>query len=372
MQQVFVQKEIADLKQLLQSKAAKKVFVVRGNRSYSQSGAKVFIDDLLSDKNVVAFSDFAVNPQLADVSKGIEIFKKDTFDLIVAIGGGSALDMAKLISVFAHQQGDFEAIVKGAQKMEAQATPVLAIPTTAGTGAEATHFAVVYMGKTKYSVAHELMLPSYVYLSAIFSTSANAYLTACTGLDAFCQAVESAWSVGANDESLGYALEAIEKVWNNLSKAVGENNKEAKEQMQIASYLAGKAINITKTTAPHALSYAFTSYYGIPHGHAVALSLPYFLKFNFELDNSTCVDARGVDAVKERITKVLSILNVNKDNLENRLVNFFEEIGVSIKIKELAADFNEQIILDNVNVERLSNNPRKVTLYDIKEFLTNN
>jgi len=224
------------------------------------------------------------------------------------------MDMAKLISIFAHQSGDFKTIVEGTSPLIAKKTPLLAIPTTAGSGAEATGFAVVYIGKQKYSVAHAFMLPDMVYLDASFSLKAGKYLTACTGLDALCQAIESVWSVNATGQSQAFALQAIKVIYENLEKAVQMNDVTAKENLQQAAYLAGKAINITKTTAPHALSYAFTSYYGIPHGHAVALSLPFFLNFNYHLDQDNCTDPRGADAVKFQKRTISRILT--KEGLE--------------------------------------------------------
>lgn len=369
MQKVYSAKNMGELQEFAQSINSQKVFVVSGNNSYIKSGAKDFVDDLFKSKELTSFRDFAVNPQLSDVKKGIEIFQKGNYELIVAVGGGSALDMAKLISVFAHQNSKLEDLVLGKDKIAEKATPVLAIPTTAGTGAEATHFAVVYIDKTKYSVAHNTLLPKYVYLSSDFSMSASNYLTACTGLDAFCQAVESVWSVNANQESMKYGLEAIELCWNNLTAAVNINSAQAKEKMQMASYLAGRAINITKTTAPHAFSYAFTSYYNIPHGHAVALTLPFFLQYNYSVSNSDCTDERGAKAVKGRIDLILSSIKANIDNSSQVLEAFFAGIGINININTLIKEFDANLVLNNVNVERLGNNPRQVSQELIAEYL---
>ena len=368
-QKIFRKKDVHELSLLFKSISCEQIFIVHGNKSYINSGAKAFIDDLFEGKELNTFSEFSTNPQLSDVRKGIELFKQKDNRLIVAIGGGSALDMSKLISVFAHQKADLNNIVLGKSLIINSKTQLLAIPTTAGTGAEATHFAVVYIDKTKYSVGHQAMLPEYVYLSSDFSLSASSYLTACTGLDAFCQAVESVWSVNANSESLDYAIEAIDITWNNLQKAVTQNEVSAKEKMQEAAYLAGKAINITKTTAPHALSYAFTSYYGIPHGHAVAISLPFFAKYNYELNDSDCVDNRGAEAVKKRIELISAKLKIDIKEAHISFEKFFKSIGINIQLKELIKELDTGIILNNVNFERLNNNPRKVSKENIAELL---
>lgn len=366
---VFRKNQLKDLQSLISGYDTKKVFLVRDNLSYSISGAESFIHQLLKRNIPVAFYNFDPNPEINDLKKGIDLFKSANYDIIIAIGGGSVLDMAKLISVFAYQKGAVDDIIMGKLPVENLKTPLLAIPTTAGTGAEATEFSVLYIDKKKYSISNSNIRPDYVYLSSEFSLSTSPYLTACTGLDAFCQAIESVWSVKCNNESEEYALQSIEIIWNNLQKAVQDNDKKAKEQMQEASFLSGEAINITTTTAPHALSYAFTSYYNIPHGHAVALSLPYFLDFNYSLLDNNCTDPRGPENVKERIDKVLKIMNLNINEAPVILTQYFKTMNIEMNIQALINNFNPDIIIDNINTERISNNPRKVTKEDLKLFL---
>lgn len=368
-QQVFQQNQIKELKKKIDERGAQRVFLVHGKGSYVKSGAEAFIKQLFGSETPTSFSDFENNPQLGDLEKGLALFKQGNYKLIIAIGGGSVLDMAKLISVFAHQQNPPKDIVLGKAKIEPINTPLLAIPTTAGTGAEATKFAVLYIDKTKYSVESKAMLPESVYLSSAFTQSASKYLTACTGLDAFCQAVESVWSVNATDESMHDALKAAEIIWNHLPKAVHENDSISKTLMQDAAYLAGRAINITKTTAPHALSYAFTSYYNIPHGHAVALSLPFFLNYNLQVTPNDCTDKRGPQAVKKRIGKLLMVLELNANEAEKKISVFIESLGVKLNISALTNSFDPAIIMDNVNFNRLKNNPREVTPQSIQNFI---
>jgi len=366
---LFQENQFEDLQHLIQENNFSNIFLVRGDKSFKDSGADSFIEKLVSSKRIVSFLDFDTNPQLNDLIRGVELFRKSSFDLIIAIGGGSVLDMAKLISVFAHQKGAFDDIIRN-NRIEANAkTPLLAIPTTAGTGAEATHFAVVYIDKSKYSVANSNILPDYVFLSSEFSASAQSYLTACTGLDAFSQAIESVWSVNSNSISEEFALKAIDLIWNNLANAANSNDKASKYVMQNAAYLAGKAINITKTTAPHAISYSFTSYYNIPHGHAVSLSLPFFMKYNYYVSELDCMDERGVDSIRDRMDKIMSIFNCNINTVEFELVKFFRALGIEINISKLISNLDKDLIVSNINTERLNNNPRKVTKRIINLFL---
>jgi alcohol dehydrogenase class IV len=368
-QKVFRKKDLFDLKNLVNKYDSNKIFLVRGNKSYSSSGANLFIDELVKKEKLNSFYDFDPNPHLKDLEKGISRFNEGKFEIIIAIGGGSVLDMAKLISVFAHLKDSIEDVVHGKLKIDNKKTPLIAIPTTAGSGAEATQFSVLYIDKKKYSIGDPVILPDYVFLSSEFSVKANNYLAACSGLDAFCQAAESIWNVNATEESLEYGLKASKLIWKNLYKAVRENDVDARESLQEASFLAGKAINITKTTAPHALSYAFTSYYGIPHGHAVALSFPFFLEYNYNVTESDCTDKKGAKIVKERIDQFLTALNLSPVHMKNEIINFFNSIEISTDINLLIKNFDPEIVINNVNFERLNNNPRKVTKETIRSFL---
>ncbi|MDD4385589.1 MAG: phosphonoacetaldehyde reductase [Bacteroidales bacterium] len=369
-QRIFREYQQGELVSFVKDFSPSKIFLVRANKSFEVSGAKLFIENLIGTAEITSFHNFSVNPKIEDLQKGIEIFREGDFDLIIAIGGGSVLDMAKLISVLSHQHSELANLITGNAQIAEHKTPLLAIPTTAGTGSEATMFSVVYIDNMKYSVNSPSILPNSVYLSPYFLKTASPYLAACTGLDAFCQAVESIWSVNATEESESYGLKAIGLIWNNLHSAVVLSDALAMEQMLEASFLAGKAINITKTTAPHAISYAFTTYYNIPHGHAVALSLPYFLGFNYALTNQNCTDPRGVESVKMRIDKVLNLINADIETAYAVLDNFFRKVGITINLSELIKDFDPSLIAENINVERLGNNPRRVSKDNVLTFLT--
>lgn len=371
MQQVIYQNsEYAELKKLLSAHQPKNICVVHTKRSHKYSGAETFIKKLIGS-GYTEFSDFDPNPNYNDLIKGLALINSQTFSLIIAIGGGTALDIAKMMKALAYKPVNLERVIRGEEQITDSGIPMLAIPTTSGTGAEATQFSVMYIEKKKYSISSAYIYPEYVYLDSTFSMSAPPYLTACTGLDAFSQAVEALWCVNATRESNSFATEAVSLVYKHLQTAVNKNTTEAKAAMQTAAYLAGKAINITRTTAPHALSYAFTSYYGIPHGHAVALSLPFFVKFNYAVTDADCLDKRGADAVRQRIELFFKAFNTDGANVINDLLKFFSKIGIETSISRLISNFDRSIIIDNVNTQRLSNNPRKVTKEAIIQFINN-
>lgn len=359
------------LKSFLSDNLPKNIFLVTGKDSFFGSGAHDKLEPILRPYNYFRFHDFEENPKVEDVIRGIELFNLNKCDIIIAVGGGSVIDMAKLVNIFHSEKGDISSHILSSETRD-DMLPFVALPTTSGAGSEATHFAVVYVRKKKYSVANSLLIPDLVLIDSSFTFSASPYLTAVTGLDAFSQAIESYWSINATDESQMYSRKAIKIIWNNLHPAVINNCKEAKNRLSKASYLAGKAINIAKTTAPHAFSYPFTSFFGIPHGHAVSLTLPYFIKYNFYVKNSDCNDPRGIIYVKKTMLEILSFVEAaNIDEGLIKIEKFIEGIGIKRNLSQLGIDDKkiQANVIDKVNPERLNNNPRKVNPEDIKGYL---
>lgn len=360
-QEIYMGKNsINNLKEVIDRVSPSSILLVTGKKSYERCGAKAIIEELLVNYHCVRFYDFEENPKLEDVTNGIKLFKQHNCDLVIAIGGGSVIDMAKLVKSLA-DSNDYSEDIKRSLVVSND-KKLIAIPTTSGTGSEATHFAVVYIDKVKYSLAHASILPNVSINDSQFTYSLPKYLTASTGLDAFSQAMESLWCVNSTDESKVYSKESIKIIWNNLRKAV-EGDLEARDSMSKASYLAGKAINITKTTAPHAMSYSFTSYNNLPHGHAVALTLPFFLEYNYNLSVDDCNDKRGVDYIKNTFSELFAILNVRDiKTARSKIEEFIIGLGVELEIGKLGMSYEDiDFALKNINLERLTNNPRKVS-----------
>ena len=341
-----------------------RLFLVVDEPAWLASGAKELLESQFLEATTNWFTDFELNPKLDDVERGIEAYRECQPDLIIALGGGTAIDLAKLIGSLAVQAASARDIATGRTSIQVAGKPLMAIPTTAGTGSEATHFAVVYVDGEKYSVAHPSMLPRYAIVDSRLTASLPKHITAATGLDAFCQAIESMWSVAATEESMRYATDAARLAFGNLVTATNSPTPEARKAMSRASHLAGKAINITKTTAPHALSYALTSRLDVPHGMAVALTLASILKFNAEVTDEDCNDPRGAVAVRDRISQILDILGA--DNVEAgsaSITGLLSQINCPTKLKAVGVETSDELrrIVDSVNAERLSNNPRQAS-----------
>ena len=325
----------------LVSMHAQYVFIVHGKHSYAQCGAAAAVNEALQGLaiHVTDFENFSSNPKDEEAQQGLSLVLQTKPDVIIGIGGGSAMDMAKLIRHYAAEQGYI--------------VPLWAIPTTAGTGAEATHFAVVYRDGKKCSVEAEDILPDVVMLYPPFTYNNDAYLTACTGFDALAQAIEAFWNPNATKESDSYALRAIAHIHRQLPTCVKNTGVQyLRDDLLLGAYYAGKAINITKTTAPHAFSYAFTTYCGYPHGHAVAITFPYFAKLN--MSNHPKND------------ELRWILRLSGEaDLQEYFFAYVKSIGLGYKGTN-GKDLH--YLLNQVNLERLKNNPVDITDKATKEL----
>jgi len=282
----------------------------------------------------IRFSDFKPNPLIEDVKAGMKVLRKNKCDFILAIGGGSSIDTAKGIKYYNHVD-----------------LPFMAIPTTSGTGSEATHFAVIYKNGEKHSIADARLLPDYVVLLPETLKTLPLYQKKCTMLDALCQAIESWWSRKATPESIDYSKEAIKLIIDNMDSYL-RNEDEGNKHMLIASNLAGKAINITTTTAPHAMSYKMTSLYGLPHGHAVALCLP-----------KVWWHMKGYDEIAHAL---------GKKNF-NEAVLFLERLLQMLEIfRPGNIGFDDiDTLTDAVNTQRLHNHPMRLDKDAIKDLYKN-
>ena len=218
----------------------------------------------------VVFNDFTPNPLYEDVCKGVDLFQITKCDTILAVGGGSSLDVAKCIKLYCQMPKDDLYLN---QEYKDTGVKLIAIPTTAGTGSESTRYAVIYYDGKKQSVTHDSIIPNIAILEPKVLKTLPLYQKKCTMLDALCQGIESWWSVNSTDESKVLSKQAVETIMHWWREYIFNNTDEAAEHIMHAANLAGQAICITQTTAAHAFSYKVTSLYHLPHGHAVAVCM---------------------------------------------------------------------------------------------------
>ena len=328
------------------------IFYVTGRKSFEFSGAKQYVINNISNGKISnRFCDFSANPKFDDVKKGVKLFKEGNYNCIVAVGGGSVMDMGKLIAFYAKNGiDDFHTT---ASKTFSDSCPVVAIPTTAGSGSEETHFAVIYYKGVKYSVVHPSLKPIYKIIIPDFAFNCPKKQKLISALDAFCQSIESYWSKGATKESKKYSLKALSLLKENLENGLIKNDFNAFKKIVEGSNYAGKAINISKTTACHALSYYFTSKFKIPHGQSVAMIMPYVFDYHYK----NMPNSRSMNTLKE-------LLNFETNDFFTEFKKYFNKVGLADDFSTLGIDLklNLNDLIKNVNQERLKNNPININL----------
>ena len=362
---------IEQLVEFLRSRSVRKIMIVHGRNSYGNSGAAQIFGRLHKHFDCVEFTDYTPNPYIEEAMAGASLFKTENCEAILAVGGGSTLDIAKLISVFEAHQGQEHELSTGKIKPHNQLVPLIAVPTTSGSGSEATHFAVVYVNQEKYSLAHPELLPDRIILDASLTKTLTGAAYWTPVFDSVCQAIESYWSAGATDLSQSYSKKAIEHAWPILTNMGGPDDND-RNLLMLASHYAGRAINITKTTAPHALSYTLTTAYGIPHGNAVALFLGSFFELNVSLANSSGVNPVPNDVVLQRVDELLKLLgDVPLDDFASRWAQLMKERQLIYSFSDVGITSDEEIdmLLNKVNLERLSNHPVQLSRSNLRQHL---
>ena len=285
----------------------KNIFLVTGKSSYKNCGAEEFINSLKSRYKFIRYHQFQENPVYEEAMQASKSFKKKKIDLIISIGGGSVIDMGKLIRLLSIHQGTKKQFLNNNFIIKKGMCPFVALPTTAGTGSEETDFAVVYSNKLKYSIVKENLKPNLSFVDPYFTKSTSKYLSASAGFDALTQSVESYWSINSSKESRELSKKSIEIILNFIKEFIFKKTKKSRLRMAEASNLSGQAINFTKTTAPHALSYEITQSLNIPHGHAVALTLGRFFIINEYNKN---INLRTKKRFREIMDNLYGILGV--------------------------------------------------------------
>ena len=359
-----------DVLKFVNDKSFKKIFVLCGKKSFVNSGAENLLKKVNNSEVKLSYkkSEIPILEELIEIIKEIQNFKPDLF---LAIGGGAVIDYAKIANVVDIRPDLAELIVNYIYPFKKKYTKLAVIPTTAGSGAEVTSNAVIYVDGIKHSFESELLMPDHFFLIPEFLISAPNKIKASSGFDAIAQALESLVSRKSNDKSVEYASKSLRVSVNSFISFINEPNMKNATEMSIASNLAGKAISISKTTAPHAASYPFTSLFNISHGHAVSLFFEKFFKFNYEnIDKSeTSFD------LKKRFDLIFNLFDVQDIDGFNSKISLIKK---SANLEDDLTKFNidiiksSEVVLKGINLLRLVNNPVKIDGKDILNIITKN
>lgn len=319
---------------------------------------------------VVILDDLPAEPTCDQAQSVVDEFKKSGADYIVAVGGGSVMDIAKLASILATDEYGVRDLLDN-PLLGRKCVPSLMIPTTAGTGAEATPNAIVAVPEKelKVGIVNPAMIADAVILDAEMIKKLPRKIAAATGVDALAHAIECFTSKKANPFSDTFALEALDMILNNIEKACDEPDAlEAKNQMLIAAFYAGIAITASGTTAVHALSYPLGGKYHIPHGVSNAMMLVPVMKFN----EPEC---------RERFAKVYDRAahgnnpSLSQEEKSKWVINRLDEIVKHLEIPTSLKDYGvpakdlEVLVASGMDVQRLLvNNMREVTADDARKL----
>lgn len=328
-------------------------------------------------KEAVIFDDLAAEPTYEEAQAAADRFKSSGADFIVAVGGGSVMDAAKLASVLATDAYGVKELLDNPGLAE-KSVRTLMIPTTAGTGAEATPNAIVAVPEKelKVGIVNDHMIADYVILDAAMTKKLPARIAASTGVDALCHAIECFTSNKKNPFSDLYALQAFEMIMKYIEKAcLDPDALEEKQNMLLASFYAGSAITASGTTAVHALSYPLGGKYHIPHGVSNAMLLAPVMRFNEpvcrhlfaqaydrlrpEYDNDR--PAPGAQATKEQ----------KSGWIVKRMEEIVERLGIPTSLKEFGIGDSDldSLVEAGMGVQRLlGNNMRPVTEEDARRL----
>lgn len=323
---------LADLLPLLEEKYEGKLLFVVGRHLLADESFQAF----LAKGNFAA--EFMHSPEgLLQIN---DVPLRHDLQIVVAIGGGKVIDFAK-----------------GIINKQERRLYFITVPTTAGSGSEATPFAVFYNGKEKVSLDNALLLPQTVLLDDDLLKALPQKQKVVSGADAFAQCIESVWNVKSTSASETFALEGLEILYRLLPKFVEASDNNLGSQVLAAAHLSGKAIAFTRTTGPHALSYYLTAHHGIPHGQAVALFLPLFFLYNAKAES--------------QLRKIYKCLNVNTaEEAFETCRHFLGSIKLATTFKETGLNnVDVEALIGSVNKERFANNPAAFDATVLKDLI---
>jgi len=334
------------------------VFLVSGRGSFLSSGAKEVFDSC--GVRYSWWSGFCPNPKKEHVEAAYSSFRSGGHDFVCAVGGGSAIDVAKAVKLMHARDGG-------------RGLPLAACPTTAGSGSESTHFIVYYEGLEKRSEGDpSVTLPDFVVLDPNLLAGLPHRAFASSVLDALSQSVESYWSVNSTRSSREMASRVMSTIKEFGVSGVVGRDRVSEEMLMAAANVAGRCIEITKTTACHSFAYPMTSHFGIDHGYACALTLGKVLEYNSMVDEHSINDPRGVEFVRGIASEIAGHLGFGSvGEAGDWIAGFISELGLENDLNKLDVDC-EIVIQKGFNPDRVVNNPRVVTKADLEFMLRSN
>lgn len=360
----FGDKKINEVSSIAKSIGGKKGILISG-KSFVRNGVAQRIKDSSEGLISTIFSDISPNPDVKEVDSCAEIMRENGIDFVIALGGGSVLDAAKAASVIALTNDSIRKYHGTSEKVPEKHLPVIAVPTTSGTGSEVTSVSVLsdHESGKKAPIVSDSFYPVYAVIDPELTYSMPPQITAATGIDVLSHAIEGFWSKGHQPICDACAIHAARLVFENLYTAYKEpENREAREKMAEASVIAGLAFTIPKTTSSHACSFPLTNIYGIPHGEACGLTLDYFVRINGKEDDGRILDFakklgfKDIDEMADKIHELKLKLNLLTDlkkfNLTDDQINELSHKSLHPNLYNNPVNISEEMLRDMYNAMR--------------------
>ena len=278
-------------------------------------------------------------------------------DVIISIGGGSVLDYSKIVSALDNiefKKGELK------YKFKKKKIHLVSIPTTAGSGAEVTEGCVLYYRNIKYSLENKIFIPSKFFLVPKIIAKCSFDLRAKCGLDTLCQSMESIVSLKSTIKSREFGKKSIKLFDKYFISYLSSPQNLNSEKMALSSNYSGKAINLTKTTIPHALSYPLTTLHGLDHGHAVATTLVQIFKISYQ-------KSLKHPKIKKKYLELFKTLKVNSfENFRRKIEMYKRKTKLNFNFIKKISQKEQEKIISQINIKRLKNNPVPLSLEEIK------
>lgn len=356
---------LAKLPEVAEKLGGKKAFIISGPH-LNKMGIVQSCADAMKAKGIESsvFTETEGNPSVETVDKASAAYKESGADFIVALGGGSPMDVAKAVGVVARYGGSITEY-EGADKVPGDIIPLIAVPTTAGTGSEVTAFSVItdHSRNYKLTVFSYKLIPSYAILDAELLTTAPVSVAAACGIDAMVHALEAYISTAASLFSDAMAEKALELIGANIRCYVANRGDiEAAENMLVGSLFAGIAFSWARLGDVHAMSHPVSAYFNVPHGVANAILLPTIVEYNMLADKGKYLNIYNyiaeLPAAPEEFTA---------DMLVDKLLNLNEALGIPAGLEEagVTKDKFDAMADDAMKSGNIAVNPRSTTKKDV-------
>lgn len=345
-----------EIRQVVDELKGRRIFLATGKKFAKKYGILDRLSDFLKGLTLTVFAEVEENPTIETVDRGAAECRESKCDLVIGLGGGSALDAGKAMAMLQKNPGSIREYLDQERICQVKGLPYAAIPTTSGTGSEVTPFTVIThpTKKAKPAIAPPENFPDVALVDPELTMSMPFEVAASTGLDALCQAVEGFWSTQGNPLTRSLAFQAIKLAMESLESACFNKDKESVTNMALASHLTGIEMSNIGNTSIHPLSYPITIDYGVAHGFACAIFLPEVIRFN-------------ASAIKDRFKGLLTLLNLRSVEAFADKVDFLmEKLKAPRRLSQLGVGQKDIPGIAKRGVGRSTAwNPRPMTEEDI-------